>query len=158
MIAFRVEKNWGHVKTDTVNWWITLSPYFIPLYALIWIGIWFSVSFYYPLTPINWLLYLGIGLSWGFHLTFTISMIMEGQSDIKSQGFLFSMVIILLFNFLLIELFLVSVLPHCSFLLWWHLLNLKISQSYLWSQQTLHFLSIWLWRTLVSLWQTLFSK
>jgi hypothetical protein len=31
--SFQVSAKGGHVITDRVNWWITLAPYFVPLYA-----------------------------------------------------------------------------------------------------------------------------
>lgn len=115
---FRVGTRGGYVKTDTVNWWITLSPYFIPLYSLIWIALWCSVNFYYPLAAYEWLLYFGVGITWGFHLTFSYSMIRLGQSDLQSQGYVFSGVIILLLNLLLLELLLIAVVPNYGLKLW----------------------------------------
>ena len=47
--AFHVTSKGGHVLTDKVNWWIALSPYFVPIYALIWIALWITVDFYHSL-------------------------------------------------------------------------------------------------------------
>jgi hypothetical protein len=109
--AFKVSAKGGHVITDRVNWWITLSPYFVPIYALIWIALWLTVDFYYPLKTWQPILYFGLGLFWAFHLTFTVSMLHLEQTDLSSQGYIFSGVIIMLFN-LMIVLFLLSVLTH----------------------------------------------
>ena len=109
--SFQVGPKGGHVITDKVNWWITLSPYFIPIYALLWMGLWISVDFYHPLKAWQPILYFGIGLFWCFHLTFTVSMIRLGQTDLTSQGVIFSIVIILLTN-LIFFLFLFSLLAH----------------------------------------------
>ncbi len=109
--AFKVSAKGGHVMTDRVNWWITLSPYFVPIYALIWMALWLSVDFYYPLKAYQPILYFGLGLFWCFHLTFTFSMLRIEQTDISSQGYLFSGVVIVLIN-LLIVLFLLSLLAH----------------------------------------------
>lgn len=103
--AFKVTSKGGHIMTDKVNWWIALSPYFVPLYALIWVALWISVDFYYPLRQWVPLLFFGLGLLWCFHLTFTFSMFHKRQTDLTSQGILFSLVIILLFNLLLFLLF-----------------------------------------------------
>jgi hypothetical protein len=92
---FHVTGGGGYVKTDTVNWWIALSPYFVPLYSLIWLGLWWSIHFYRPLEHFQPVLYAGLGLTYGFHLCFTISMIKTGQSDLTSQGTFFSLVVIL---------------------------------------------------------------
>lgn len=109
--SFQVSAKGGHVVTDKVNWWITLSPYFVPLYALIWMGLWISVDFYHPLKAYQPILYFGIGLFWCFHLTFTASMVRLGQTDLSSQGLIFSLVVILLTN-LVFFLFLFAVLAH----------------------------------------------
>lgn len=111
---FHVSKRGGHIISDKNNWIISLAPYFLPLYSMIWIALWWSVNFYYPLGKFAWLLYGGIGLTWGFHLTFTFSMIRDGQSDLTSQGVFFSLVVILLLNFLGIEAGLVAVMDHVS--------------------------------------------
>jgi hypothetical protein len=109
--AFHVTSKGGHVLTDKVNWWIALSPYFVPIYALIWIGLWITVNFYYSLRDWQPLLYFGIGLFWAFHLTFTASMAHRKQTDLTNEGVVFSFVIILLIN-LLAFLLLLSLLTH----------------------------------------------
>jgi len=109
--AFKVTSKGGHIMTDRVNWWIALSPYFVPIYALIWIGLWLTVDFYYPLREWQPILYFGLGLFWSFHLTFTFSMMHLRQTDLSGEGYIFSGVIILLMN-LLAVLVLLSVLAH----------------------------------------------
>jgi len=96
--AFKVTSKGGHIMTDRVNWWIALSPYFVPIYAFIWIALWLTINFYYPLNKWQPLLFFGIGLFWCFHLTFTVSMFHLRQTDLTSQGVIFSAVIILVFN------------------------------------------------------------
>src|ERR1700677_1264994 len=88
--AFHVSAKGGHVITDRVNWWITLAPYFVPIYALIWMALWVTVDFYHPLTAWRPILYFGIGIFWCFHLTFTASMMHLRQTDLSSQGYIFS--------------------------------------------------------------------
>lgn len=109
--SFKVTSKGGHVMTDRVNWWIALSPYFVPIYALIWIGLWLTVDFYYPLKQWQPVLYFGIGLFWAFHITFTISMLHPRQTDLSGEGYVFSGVIILMMN-LLAVLFLLGILAH----------------------------------------------
>ena len=109
--SFQVSAKGGHVVTDKVNWWITLSPYFVPIYALLWMALWISVDFYHPLKAYQPVLYFGLGLLWCFHLTFTASMLHLGQTDLSSQGIIFSLVVILLTN-LVFFLFLFAMLAH----------------------------------------------
>src|ERR1700677_1067027 len=98
--SFAVSSKGGHVMTDRVNWWIALSPYFVPIYALIWMALWLTIDFYHPLREYLPILYFGIGLFWAFHLTFTVSMLHREQTDISREGFVFAGVIIALTNLL----------------------------------------------------------
>ncbi len=99
--SFQVTEKGGHVVTDRVNWWITLSPYFVPLYALLWSALWISVDFWHPLKAYQPIFYFGLGLFWCFHLTFTTSMIHLKQTDLTSQGFVFSFAVIAAINLLM---------------------------------------------------------
>jgi hypothetical protein len=74
-------------------------------------ALWLSVDFWYPLRAWQPILYFGLGVLWCFHLTFTTSMIHLRQTDLSSQGYVFSIVIILLIN-LIFFLFLFALLAH----------------------------------------------
>lgn len=127
--AFKVSSKGGHVMTDRVNWWIALSPYFVPIYALIWIALWITVNCYYPLKAWQPALYFGIGLFWAFHLTFTYSVLHSHQTDLSREGYPFSVVVILFFN-LLTVLVLLTFLAH-DFRLAWTTFAHRIAQCYL---------------------------
>ncbi len=99
--SFQVTAKGGHVVTDRVNWWITLAPYFVPLYALIWSALWLSIDFWHPLKAYQPIFYFGLGLLWCFHLTFTASMMHLRQTDLTSQGFVFSFAVIAGINLLM---------------------------------------------------------
>ena len=100
--GMHVSSRGGHVRTDKVTWWITLAPYFVPFYTLLWMALWWSIDFWYPLRHYEGILFFGIGVTYAFHVAFTISMMHPDQTDITSQGYVFSGVIILLLNLLLI--------------------------------------------------------
>ena len=99
--SFQVSAKGGHVITDRVNWWITLAPYFVPLYALLWSAVWISIDFWWPLKAWQPIFYFGLGLLWCFHLTFTASMMHLKQTDLSSQGFVFSIAVIAAINLFL---------------------------------------------------------
>lgn len=126
--AFKVSSQGGHVMTDRVTWWISLSPYFVPIYALIWMALWLTADFYHPLRDYLPVLYFGIGLLWAFHLTFTASMLHRQQTDISREGYLFSGVIIALFNLAAVLLLLALLMHHFGLAgrLFWE----RIGQSY----------------------------
>jgi hypothetical protein len=130
--AFHVTSKGGHVLTDRVNWWIALSPYFVPIYALIWMALWVTVDFYHPLKPWQPILYFGIGVFWAFHVTFTVSMMHRNQTDLSGQGYLFSGVIILLTNLILV-LFLLSFLTRNGVVGAVRLLGSRSVQTYAWT-------------------------
>ena len=125
------EKQWwsrdgGYIVTDTHNFWIALAPYFYPLYSLVVVLAFGIGSLFYDLTnstatfllmtPLQWL-FLLLGATWAFHLTFTVWMIPKGQTDLSSHGTFFSLVIIYLMNVILLSVFLVVAAPELSLFL-----------------------------------------
>jgi hypothetical protein len=121
---FEVTRDGGHILTDTHNFWIALAPYFYPLYSLVVVFIYGVASLFYNvagatdtllfMTPLQWL-FLLLGATWAFHLSFTIWMIPKGQSDLAYHGTFFSLVIIYHMNVLILALFLIVVAPEISF-------------------------------------------
>jgi hypothetical protein len=80
------------------NFLITLAPYFFPLYAALVIGL-FALGHWLW----NWQRFfvyfdLLLGAAYAFHVTLTVYTLRTKQSDITSQGYLFSAVIIFLGN------------------------------------------------------------
>ena len=65
-------------------------------------------------TPLQWL-FLLLGVTWAFHLSFTIWMIPKGQTDLTYHGVFFSLVIIYMMNVLLLTVFLVAAAHELSF-------------------------------------------
>ncbi len=108
---FKVGKDGGHVQTDTVNFWIALAPYFFPIYTFLIIGVYGLCALIWDLSPYLIWLYFLIGLTWAFHVVFTLKMIPTVQPDITSNGWLFSLVIIYVMNVLTVWFFLLCVVP-----------------------------------------------
>jgi len=99
--GLKVGKTGGQVQTSKTNWFITLAPYFFPFYAMLFIALFFAAHLIWNLTPWFWVLFLLVGLGWSFHVTFTLMLLFSvAQPDLKSQGYLFSAVIIYLMNLL----------------------------------------------------------
>jgi hypothetical protein len=90
---------------------VTLAPYFFPLYTVLVtacygaLGIFFEVRKY----AMFWLWL--VGLTWGFHLTFTVNTLMQRQSDIREYGAVFSCALIVLLNAAGVGLWIVGVSP-----------------------------------------------
>jgi hypothetical protein len=112
---FRVGRDGGHIVSSKINTWIALSPYFVPIYSVIVIGVYGLGSLIYDLEPYRAVLYGLLGGTWAFHATFTLSMIPKGQSDLAYGGTLFSLTIIYLMNLLLLSVLLIIATPYVSF-------------------------------------------
>jgi hypothetical protein len=98
--GFKVRHDGGHVIADRTSAFIALSPYLIPFYPLVFGLVWGLVLLVLPAWKTYTIIFLPLwGMSWGFHFTFTASLLRAGQSDFQSQGYFFSWITILLCNF-----------------------------------------------------------
>ena len=105
----KISKERGSVTLSKTNFLITLAPYFFPLYTVIVICTYYVLSFFFEVET-YYLYWLGlVGLTWGFHFTFTISTLLQRQSDIKECGRLFSYTLIYFLNVLGVGLWIVIV-------------------------------------------------
>ncbi len=118
--SFKVTAQGGHIKTDVPNFAVTLAPYFFPLYSLLAVWLWWLANFWVDLAPYLWVLYAVVGLTWGFHATFTLAALGTAQNDITSQGWLFSLSFIYLMNLVPLSLFLIALTPGLTLEAWWH--------------------------------------
>lgn len=98
IFSINVSDDKGSVVMSKTNVLITLAPYFFPLYTVITIAAYYILSVFFNVAKFELLWLAAIGFSWGFHLTFTISALMQHQSDIHDNGRLFSYAIIYLLN------------------------------------------------------------
>lgn len=94
----KVTSSGGHVVISKTNFVIALAPYFFPLYAAIVVAV-FAIGHLIW----NWhgylvYFYLAVGAAYAFHITLTLHVLRTEQSDITSQGWLFSLVVIFLGN------------------------------------------------------------
>ena len=99
---FRVTAKGGHVVVTKDNFLIALAPYFFPLYAVMVVAT-FTVGHWLWgwATYMPWF-HLLLGAAYAFHITLTWHILQARQSDITSQGYLFSAVIIFLGNIIVL--------------------------------------------------------
>lgn len=109
IVGMKVGRESGYVKLTRVNFLISLAPYFFPFYTICVILLHTLLSFFYNLHPYAPVWLGWIGLTWGFHLTFTLSTLKIRQPDVQSHGRLFSYVIIYLFNLIGVCIWIVAV-------------------------------------------------
>ncbi|PYJ10510.1 MAG: hypothetical protein DMF06_06185 [Verrucomicrobia bacterium] len=112
---FRVGREGGHIVTDRNNFWIALAPYFFPLYSLIVLAVYGTLSLFFEMQPYGRLLYGLVGATWSFHFTFTCWMIPKKQTDLTDQGTFFSLVVIYLMNLSLLSVMLVLASAEITF-------------------------------------------
>ena len=105
----------GSITTDTHNFWIALAPYFYPLYSFAVIACYGAVSVFYDVSPYTRVLFAAIGVTWAFHMSFTLWMIPKGQSDLTYYGTFFSLVVIYLMNLVLLTGLLILAAPEVTF-------------------------------------------
>lgn len=111
---FKVRRDGGYIVADTSNFLVALAPYFFPLYSLLAIVAYGGASLFHDMQPYRWVLYGLIGITWGFHISFTLWMIPKGQSDLTYHGTFFSLVIIYLMNLAVLTLFLIAASPEVT--------------------------------------------
>ena len=104
---FRIGRDGGHIVTDKTNFWIALAPYFCPIYSVVVFGIYGGLGLFIDVEPYHRWLFGCIGFTWMFHITFTLWMLWNGQSDLIEHGTFFSMMVIYLLNFLVLSLMLI---------------------------------------------------
>ena len=94
----KVGSGGGHVVISKSNFIIALAPYFFPFYAVLVIAV-FALGhcFWHWAGSLVWF-HLAVGAAYAFHVTITWHALKTQQSDITSQGYLFSAVIVFLGN------------------------------------------------------------
>jgi len=95
---FKASSKGGHVIVTKSNFLIVLSPYFFPLYAVLWV-LFFGLGD----RLFDWRAWLpwfhfGLGIAYAFHLTLTSYILRLRQPDLDSEGWFLSTMIIWLGN------------------------------------------------------------
>ena len=100
---FKATSDGGHVVTTKSNFLIVLAPYFFPLYAALVVVVFFMGDLFWSWHRIylTWF-HLFLGAAYAFHVTLTWEILKTRQSDVTSQGRLFSAVVIFLGNALVL--------------------------------------------------------
>ena len=113
--GFRVGREGGYIIADRRDFLVSLAPYFFPLYSIAVIAAYALIDWYYPDAWYyrRWL-FAAIGLTWGFHVSFTLWMIPKRQTDLLLHGTFFSLVVIYLANLAVLAVGLVVACPQVS--------------------------------------------
>ena len=93
----------GKVVSDRVSPWISLAPYILPFYPLLAGILWLAGTRVWPELQNYTLPNLALwGAIWGYHYTFTISLIPTDQPDFLIYGRIFSITLVFMGNTLLV--------------------------------------------------------
>ena len=95
---FKATAQGGHVVVTKNNFIIALAPYFFPIYAVLVVGIFLAGHLIWNWKSFLVWFHLIVGAAYAFHVTLTMHILQTRQTDITSQGYLFSAVIIFLGN------------------------------------------------------------
>jgi hypothetical protein len=95
---FKFSSKGGHVVVSKSNFLIVLAPYFFPLYAALVVMAFAVGHLLFGWAQHRVWFHLFLGVAYSFHLTLTWHILQTHQSDITTQGYLFSGVVIFLGN------------------------------------------------------------
>lgn len=95
---FRVSATGGSVVTNRPNFLVVLAPYFFPLYAVLVVVAYVVGDWVWGWQDYLPGFHLLLGAAYGFHVTMTVDALRTEQTDITSQGYGFSAVVIWLGN------------------------------------------------------------
>ncbi len=95
---FKASSKGGHVVVTKSNFIIALAPYFFPLYAVLVVVAFLTLGWLWDARHFVVWFHLLLGAAYAFHVTLNWYVLQSSQSDITSQGYLFSAVVIFLGN------------------------------------------------------------
>jgi hypothetical protein len=103
VMDFHVSAEGGYITTNKTNLIIALSPYFIPFWSVVCALVYAVLRLSVDLPP-GWDLafYAAMGVTWTFHMVWTLWMIPRDQPDLKENGTFLSLVVIYLANLLVL--------------------------------------------------------
>ena len=96
--ALSVDIDGGYVDTDKDNLFVSLAPYFVPLWMLLWMAALFTANLVVPFEAYLQWLYAGFGFWWAFHVYWTLWVIPREQPDLLENGVVISFMIIMITN------------------------------------------------------------
>jgi hypothetical protein len=95
---FKASGKGGQVIVTKSNFLISLAPYFFPLYAVIVVLVFIIGNKLSHWQSLDVFFHLLLGASYAFHIILTCYALRSHQTDVSSQGFLFSAAVIFLGN------------------------------------------------------------
>jgi hypothetical protein len=110
--SFKASKDGGAVGMDKSNMVIELSPYFVPIYAIVISIIYFVIVSSYNINGSFFIFLIGFALA--FHLISTIEILKVRQPDIVKSGYFFSIMMVYILNIIVIAVLFSFIFPSFS--------------------------------------------
>lgn len=110
--SFKVSEDGGSIGTNKSNAVIELSPYFVPIYAIIITLVYFVLISSYNINGAIFVFLIGFALS--FHMISTIEILKIRQPDIMKSGYFFSILLVYILNVVVISVIFSLVFPSFS--------------------------------------------
>lgn len=100
---FHVSTEGGYITTNKTNLVIALSPYFVPFWSVVSSVAYFALRYFLtPSDELDRVFFAVMGVTWTFHLVWTVWMIPRDQPDLRQNGTFLSLVVIYLANLLVL--------------------------------------------------------
>lgn len=110
--SFKVSEKGGSVGTSKSNVVVELSPYFVPIYAIIITLVYFVIASSYRVNGSVFIFLIGFALA--FHMISTIEVMKIRQPDIVKSGYFFSIIVVYALNIIVIALMFSLMFPEFS--------------------------------------------
>ena len=109
---FKVSRNGGSVSLTKDNVFITLSPYFVPLYTIAIIIFYYCfLGWFFDISKLRSYFLFFSGISLAFHYALTFYALKVGQEDMKVYGKFFSFFFVSFVNIVVLILVLTLIFP-----------------------------------------------
>jgi len=107
----KVGADHGSIQIERPRSLVLLAPYFFPLYTSLAILLAALLLWVWPLQGLQIGALALIGVTWGFHFCFTVTSLLQHQTDLERCGYIFSYGLIFSLNLLILALGLVAATP-----------------------------------------------
>ena len=116
VVSFNVAPSGGNVSTSKTNFFIELSPYFVPIYTILLGPVFLLLRATGKTFPhISAVFIFLIGITLAFHFVMTSEVLRMEQMDIARSGFVFSLVIIFVGNLIVVMAVFCPIFDNLSF-------------------------------------------
>ncbi len=114
VMGFNAGASGGSVTVSKSNVFISLAPYFFPVYTVLAIVAYLIAKTFWKVEPYFEVYRFVLGFTWAFHLILTAYVMIKGQEDVRENGAVFSAIFIYFANFLFLGLLGVYLSEHVT--------------------------------------------